>query len=50
MNYKIPYFSVSELSVYMILDIKENINPQGKIKKEERKIFKDRKYLNYYEV
>lgn len=50
MNYEIPYFSVSELGVYMILGIKENINPQRKIKKEERKILKDRKYLNYYEM
>ena len=48
MNYKIPYYSVSVLGVHMILGIKENINPQRK--KQERKILKDRKYLNYYEV
>lgn len=40
MNYEIPDFSVSELGVYMILGIKENINPQRKNKKGRKKNIK----------
>lgn len=40
MNYEIPYFSVSELGVYMILGIKETINPQRKKKKGRKKNIK----------